>query len=508
MAQRIRIFDTTLRDGEQTPGVSLNADEKVLIARQLEKLGVDAIEAGFAIASKGDFDAISMVSQSVKNMTVASLARAMPKDIDTAYQAICKAQSPRIHTFLATSDIHMQYKLKMTRDQVIERIQEMVAYAKKYLGDIEFSAEDASRSDVGFLILAIETAIKAGATVINIPDTVGYTTPVEFGKLIHTLKEKVTGIEKVEMSVHCHNDLGLGVANTLAALENGATQLECTINGLGERAGNAALEEIIMAMLTRKDYYGEYLHNIDTRQLTRTSSLVSSLTGVAVQPNKAVVGKNAFAHESGIHQHGVMSEKSTYEIMTPESVGLMANDLILGKHSGRHAFEEKVRELGYSLSKEEIDKTFASFKDLADKKKQVLVQDIEALIVNKAHTDGSLFELDSFQINSGNRLISTAAVIIKKNNVMITEAATGDGPVDAALNAVERCIGFSMVLEDYKIRAVTGGKDALGEVNIRVNSNGRSYSGHGISTDIIEASILAYVNAANRVCHAEGKNGC
>lgn len=507
MYGKIKIFDTTLRDGEQTPGVNLNTEEKVMIARQLELLGVDAIEAGFALASKGDFEAVSAVAESVKHATVASLARAVKQDIDIAYQAVMRAKHPRIHTFIATSDIHMKYKLKMTEEQVIERIREMVAYARKYVEDVEFSAEDASRSQIDFLIRALATAIQAGAMVINIPDTVGYSTPVEFGKLIRTVKERTPGMEKVVLSVHCHNDLGLAVANTLAALENGATQLECTINGLGERAGNAALEEIIMGLNTRKDYYGNWSHGIDTRQIIRTSNLVSSLTGVSVQPNKAIVGKNAFAHESGIHQHGVLAEKSTYEIMTPESVGLFTNGMVLGKHSGRHAFEQKVRELGYILSKEELEETFFRFKELADKKKQVLVQDIEALVINKVQTTGLLFELDSFQINSGNRLIATAAVKIKKDNEIVTEAATGDGPVDAAFNAVERCIGFSMILEDYRIQAVTGGKDALGEVNIRVRSKDKNYSGHGISTDIIEASILAYLNAANRVFHAERNNG-
>ncbi|MBN2851889.1 MAG: 2-isopropylmalate synthase [Clostridia bacterium] len=498
MSTKIKIFDTTLRDGEQTPGVSLNIKEKVAIAKQLEILGVDIIEAGFSIASKGDFEAVKAVAESLKSTTVASLARAVKQDIDVAYESVKNAVSPRIHTFIATSDIHMMYKLKMTQHQVLERIKEMVEYSKKYISDIQFSAEDASRSNPLFLYKAYETAIQAGATVLNIPDTVGYSTPEEFGVFVKGIIENVRGIENVDVAVHCHNDLGLAVANTLSAMINGATQLECTINGLGERAGNAALEEIIMSINTRKDLY-DYTHNIDTRQLTKTSNLVSTLSGIIVQPNKAIVGKNAFAHESGIHQHGVLAEKSTYEIMTPESVGLLQNDMVLGKHSGRHAFAEKLKEMGYTLTKEEVDETFVKFKEIADKKKQVLTKDIEALLTDKIYMVEEAFVMDSFQISTGNKLISTATLKLIKDSVEITEAATGDGPVDASFNAIERCVGFTMNLEEYKITAVTGGKDALGEVNIRVEANGSHYIGHGVSTDIIEASIKAYLNAANRV---------
>jgi len=498
MNKRIKIFDTTLRDGEQTPGVSLSIDEKVTIAKQLEILGVDIIEAGFAIASKGDFEAVKAVSSTLKNTVVASLARAIEKDIDIAYEAVKNAVSPRIHTFIATSDIHMKYKLKMSEEQVLERIKQMVEYSKRYVSDVQFSAEDASRSESGFLYKAYETAIKAGATVLNIPDTVGYSTPSEFGDIVKGIITNVKGIEKVDVAVHCHNDLGLAVANTLNALGAGANQLECTINGLGERAGNAALEELIMAINTRKDLY-KYGHGIDTKQITKTSRLVSIMTGVNIQPNKAIVGKNAFAHESGIHQHGVLAEKSTYEIMTPESVGLAQNDMVLGKHSGRHAFSEKLKEMGYSLSKEEINETFIRFKDIADKKKQIQTKDIEALITDKIYTVKQEYSLNSFQINTGNKLISTATLRLNKKDEQITEAATGDGPIDAAFNAIEKCVGFSMVLEEYKISAVTGGKDALGEVNIRVEKDGKHFIGHGVSTDIIEASIKAYINTANRV---------
>jgi len=504
MPARIKIFDTTLRDGEQTPGVNLNIHEKLEIARLLAKMGVDVIEAGFAIASPGDFDAIKAVSENVKGVIVASLCRAVEKDIDRGWEAVRNAESPRIHTFIATSDIHMKYKLKMTEDEVLERAVAMVKYARKYCSDIEFSAEDASRTRIEFLCRITEEVIKAGATVVNIPDTVGYSMPAEFGSIIRTLREKVKNIDKVDISVHCHNDLGLAVANTLAAMENGATQLECTINGLGERAGNAALEEIIMGINTRKDYYGA-IHDIDTTQIYRASKLVSSLTGVVVQPNKAIVGSNAFAHESGIHQHGVLSEKSTYEIMTPESIGLAQNRMVLGKLSGRHAFEERLKEMGYTLSPEEVQIAFEKFKVLADKKKVVLDRDIEALVEEKVYEVPEIFELESFQISSGNKVVATATVSVKRNGSVITEAATGDGPVDAAFNAMERAVGFTLKLEDYSLKAVTEGKDALGEVTTRVSKDDNVFVGRGVSTDIIEASVKAYLNAINRAISELGE---
>ncbi len=498
MSKIIKIFDTTLRDGEQTPGVNLNIQEKLEIARQLEKVGVDVIEAGFAIASPGDFEAVRTVARNIKGVTIASLSRAVEKDIDRAWEAVKDAERPRIHTFIATSDIHMKYKLKMTEEEVLERAVACVRYAKKYCEDIEFSAEDASRSRDEFLYRIFEEVIKAGATVINIPDTVGYAAPAEFGKLIRGIRENVANINKVDISVHCHNDLGLAVANTLAAMENGATQLECTINGLGERAGNAAMEEVIMGINTRKDFYN-ITHKIDTTQIYRTSKLVSSLTGVNVQPNKAIVGANAFAHESGIHQHGVMAEKTTYEIMTPESVGLTQNKMILGKLSGRHAFEERLKELGYTtLTSAEIQSAFGKFKSLADKKKEVTDRDIEALIEVEVSEVAEFFELESFQINSGNKVIATSTVNLIRNGEGITEAATGDGPVDAAFNAMERAAGVSVELEAYNLRAVTEGKDALGEVTVRVSKNGKTFVGRGVSTDVIEASVKAYLNAINR----------
>ncbi len=505
MAKKIKIFDTTLRDGEQTPGASLNIQEKLQIGQQLAKLGVDAIEAGFAISSPGDFEAVRSVAQNVKGPTIASLCRTIEKDIDRAWEAVSVAESPRIHTFIATSDIHMRYKLKMTPDEVYERAVAMVKYAKKMCEDIEFSAEDASRSDPAFLYKILKGVIDAGATVVNIPDTVGYATTEEFGKLIKGITENVSNIHKADISVHCHNDLGIAVSNTLEAMKNGAVQLECTINGLGERAGNASLEEIIMGLTTRKDYYGVE-HNIDTKQIYRTSKLVSNLTGVIIQPNKAIVGDNAFAHESGIHQHGVISEKTTYEIMTPESVGVSGNKMVLGKLSGKHAFEERLVELGYSLSEEKIQKAFVDFKNLADKKKIILDADIEALIGENASVVPEIFEVENYQISSGNQVISTAMVSIKKKGEIITEAATGDGPVDAAFNAIERVIGFNIKLLSYNIKAVTEGKDALGEVFVTTSIKDKTFVGKGISTDIIGASIKAFLSAVNRAYAEFGEN--
>jgi 2-isopropylmalate synthase len=505
MSARIKIFDTTLRDGEQTPGVSLNIQEKLEIARQLAKLGVDIIEAGFAIASPGDFMAVKTIAENVKGVSIASLSRAVEKDIDRAWEALCNAESPRIHTFIATSDIHLKYKLKMTEEQVLERAVAMVKYAKKYCSDVEFSAEDASRTRVEFLYRILEEVIKAGATVVNIPDTVGYSSPEEFGLLIKGIKENVKGIDKTDISVHCHNDLGLAVANSLAAVRNGATQVECTINGLGERAGNASMEEIIMGLYTRKDYYGEMVHNIDTKQIYRTSKLVSNLTGVALPPNKAIVGANAFAHESGIHQHGVLADKSTYEIMTPESIGLSQNKMVLGKLSGRHAFEERLREMGYSLTAEEITTAFEKFKELADKKKTVTDRDIEALVGEKVSEVEEVYKLDSFQINSGNKVIATATVSMFRNGEPVMEAATGDGPVNAAFKAIERTVGFELELQDYSLKGVTEGTDALGEATVRVMKDNKVYVGRGVSTDVIEASVKAYINAINRVVNDHGK---
>ena len=493
----IKIFDTTLRDGEQSPGCSMNLQEKIEVARQLEKLGVDVIEAGFAIASPGDFQSVKTVAETVKNARVASLARALTKDIDRAYEAVKGAVSPRIHTFIATSPIHMEYKLKMKPDDVLAQAVEMVKYAKAYCADVEFSAEDASRSEPEFLYRVFEAVIAAGATCINVPDTVGYSMPEEFGALVKSVKENVRGIEKVDLSVHCHNDLGLAVANSLAAIRAGATQAECTINGIGERAGNAALEEIVMAIATRQDFYG-FTTNIDTKQIYNSSRLISAITGVPVQPNKAIVGKNAFAHEAGIHQHGVLANKKTYEIMTPESIGLPENAIVLGKHSGKHAFCERLKDLGYVVDDQRINESFERFKELADRKKEVSDLDLRALVELEQFEIPVDYEFDSFVINSGNKMTATAVVKLVHDEQTIEEAATGDGPVDAAFNAIERCIGESFTLEDYIVRSVTGGKDAQGEVVVKLSKDDKNVKGRGLSTDIVEASVKAYIDAINR----------
>ncbi|SCY89087.1 2-isopropylmalate synthase [Alkaliphilus peptidifermentans] len=500
MREKIHIFDTTLRDGEQSPGCSLNIQEKLKIAKRLELLRVDVIEAGFAIASPGDFASVKAIAETVKDCRVASLSRVLKKDIDAAWEAIKMAAAPRIHTFIATSDIHMQYKLKMSPDAVLQQAVDGVKYAKGFCNDVEFSAEDASRSNPEFLYRIFEAVIKAGATVINVPDTVGYTMPEEFFKLIKGIKENVSNIDKATISVHCHNDLGMAVANTIAAAKAGATQLECTINGIGERAGNAALEELVMTFHTRRDLYN-YDLNIDTTQIYPTSRLVSKLTGVKVQPNKAIVGNNAFAHESGIHQHGVLANRETYEIMTPESVGLTQNKMVLGKHSGRHAFEDRLKDLGYQLPKVDIDKIFDDFKLLADKKKVVYDGDLEALVQNKNGVQKEVYKLKEFVINSGNLITATATIKLSKDGEEMTCASTGDGPVDAALKAVDNMIDDHFVLEEYSLNAVSEGKDAQGEVIVRISSNktNRLYLGRGLSTDIVESSIKAYLNAINKL---------
>ncbi|SHJ59610.1 2-isopropylmalate synthase [Paramaledivibacter caminithermalis] len=502
MGKNIKIFDTTLRDGEQSPGCSMNLKEKIQMAKQLEYLKVDIIEAGFAIASEGDFTSVKEIAKTIKGCTIASLARALPKDIDYAWEAVKYADRPRIHTFIATSDIHMKYKLKMKPDEVVQRAVNMVRYAKKYCEDIEFSAEDATRSDPIFLANLFDKVIEAGATVINIPDTVGYTTPDEYFKFLTKIKENSSNIHRAEISVHCHNDLGLAVANTLAAARAGATQFECTINGIGERAGNAALEEIVMAINTRKDILSLEC-NIDTTQILRSSKLLSTITGVQVQPNKAIVGANAFAHESGIHQHGVLEEKSTYEIMTPESIGLTANKMVLGKHSGRHAFEERLKSLGYELSEEELSKAFKKFKDLADKKKSVFNRDIEAIVTGDFIEVPQAYELESFVINSGNIITSTATIALKKQGELIKEAMVGDGPVDAAFKSIEKIVGMEIILEDYALHSVTEGKDAQGEAIVKISHNGKMYRGRGLSTDVVEASIKAYLSAVNKMLYEE-----
>lgn len=494
--KQIKIFDTTLRDGEQSPGCSMNFEEKLLLAKQLERLGVDVIEAGFAIASKGDFASVSAIAKTVKNATVASLCRATPKDIETAWEAVKYAAKPRIHTFIATSDIHLEHKLKMNHDQVYERAVEMVGYAKSLCPEVEFSAEDASRSDKDFLCRIFQGVIEAGATILNVPDTVGYTTPEEYYSLIKYIKENVPNIEKAEISVHCHNDLGLAVANSLAAVEAGATQVECTINGIGERAGNAALEELVMAVRTRKDMF-PYTTKVDTTQLFATSSLLSSITGVQVQPNKAIVGKNAFAHESGIHQHGMLANAQTYEIMTPESVGIKKTSLVLGKHSGKHAFKDRLNTLGIDINEEKLDEVFVKFKALADKKKEIYDEDIEALVHEKKLEVPEYYKLEHFSVNFGVGSTPTASLGLDYEGKSLQVEASGDGSVDAAYNAIEKMVGFKAELSDYKLNAVTKGKDAQGEVVVELQVGDQKYRGHGLSTDVVQASILAYLSAVN-----------
>ena len=510
---RIIIFDTTLRDGEQCPGASLNVDEKLTIARQLARLGVDVIEAGFAFASPGDFEAVQKIAQQVgteTGPTICSLARARKEDIQSAAEALKAAAKPRIHTFIATSDIHLQYKLKKSRPEVIAIAEEMVAYAKSFVQDVEFSPEDAGRSDPEFLYQVIERAIVAGATTINIPDTVGYTTPSEFGNLIRGIKENVPNIDQAIISVHGHNDLGLAVANFLEAVKNGARQLECTINGIGERAGNAALEELVMALHVRRQYFNPFLgrpvdseeplSNIDTRQIYKTSRLVSNLTGMLVQPNKAIVGANAFAHESGIHQDGVLKNKLTYEIMDAQSIGLTDNQIVLGKHSGRHAFSSRLKELGFELTENELNKAFVKFKDLADKKKEITDWDLEAIANDEIQQAPELFRVELVQVSCGNHAQPTATVTLRTpDGEELTDAAIGTGPVDAIYKAINRVVNIPNQLIEFSVQSVTAGIDAIGEVTIRLRHGDRVFSGHAANTDIIVASAQAYVNALNRL---------
>lgn len=499
MSRNIKIFDTTLRDGEQTPGVNLNVKEKVMIAKQLEALNVDVIEAGFPFSSKGDFLAVKAISKEIKRSTVAALCRANKKDIDCTWEAIKEAVNPRIHTFIATSNVHMKYKLEMTKEEVLEKAVEMVSYAKKLCKDVEFSAEDAYRSDPEFLCDVFSKVIKVGANVINIPDTVGYALPKDYYKFIKYIMENTEGIENAEVSVHCHDDLGMAVANSLFGIMAGATQIECAINGIGERAGNAALEEIAMAIDIKKNSLGVYT-NLNTKQIYRTSKLVSSLTGINIPPNKSIVGANAFAHESGIHQDGVLKEKSTYEILVPELIGINNNlGIVLGKHSGKHAFNMHLEDMGIELEKEELEKAFNKFKELTDKKKTITSKDIEAIVHFKKYFNET-YKLKSFQINSGNHIVCTAAVEILKGDKLFTEVAVGDGSIDAAFKAVERAIGMNIKLRDYSISSVTDGKDALGEVTVKImDEKGQIFVGKDISEDVMEASINSYINAINKM---------
>ncbi len=494
---KIIFFDTTLRDGEQTPGAHISRANKVEIARQLERLGIDVIEAGFPAASNGDLKAVEAVCAAIKNSTVAALARTLRSDIDAAVTALKDAAKKRIHIFIATSDLHLEHKLGISREEAIERVRDAVSYARNFFDDIEFSAEDASRSDRDYLCRVIEAAIESGATTINIPDTVGYSLPGEFGELISYIKANAKGIDKAVISVHCHDDLGNATANSLEAIKCGALQIEGSINGLGERAGNAALEEIIMNLYTRREYYGTQM-NINTKEITRTSRLVSSLFGITVPPNKAIVGANAFIHESGIHQHGVLKDRRTYEIMSPDTIGLDDGNIVLGKLSGKHAFAKRLAELGYGLDENGINECFRIFKNFADKK-AVSDRDIRAIVNEYLDSLSSIYELDTFQIQSGNRMSAMAMITLSCAGESISEAAIGDGPIDAAFNAIRRLSGADDIkLEEYGIKAVTEGTDALGEAKVKITIQGASYSGRSVSNDIIEASIKAYINALNK----------
>ncbi len=496
---KLIIFDTTLRDGEQAAGASLNIQEKLEIARALEALGVDVIEAGFPMTSPGDFEAVKKIASEIKNCTVCGLARATPKDIDRAYEALKVAANPRIHVFISASEVHMVHQLKKSKAEVLAIARDMVARAKGYLSDIEFSPMDASRSDPEFIYELLEAVIEAGATTLNIPDTVGYAMPGEFGGLIEGIFKNVPNIDKAIISVHCHDDLGLSVANSLEAVRHGARQVECTMNGIGERAGNAALEEVVMAIRTRPDFY-DVTTSINTELIYPTSRLVSQRTGFAVQPNKAVVGGNAFRHQSGIHQDGVIKMARTYEIMDPKTVGVPASSLVLGKLSGRHAFKERLAELGYNLSEADFDRAFAAFKDLADKKKEVADRDIESLVAEEQRTVAEAYHLDRLQVTCGDRGVPTAAVrLIGPGGKILEDAALGTGPVDAVYKAINRLVGVPNRLTEFSITSITAGIDAIGEVFIRIESEGVSYSGRGADTDVIVSSAKAYMNALNRL---------
>ena len=523
----IRIFDTTLRDGEQSPGATMTSAEKLEVARGLARMGVDVIEAGFPAASPDDLEAVRKIAVEVGNdpdgnkvPVICGLARTTHNDIDKAWEAVKPAAYPRIHTFLATSDIHMQYKLKMTREQVVEKVREMVSYARSLCQDVEFSPEDGGRSDPLFLYEVLEVAIKAGATTLNIPDTVGYTMPDEFGALISGIIKNTPGINKCVVSVHCHNDLGLATANTLAGLKAGATQAEVTINGIGERAGNTALEEVVMALQTRKPVFG-LVTGIDSTQIVRMSKLVSNYTGITVQANKAIVGANAFSHEAGIHQDGLLKNQLTYEIMRPESVGASQTKLVLGKHSGRHALSTRLVSLGYSLAEEEIDVIFGRFKMLADKKKMITDADLEALISDELYKPRELYMLDGLQVTCGTMGMPTATIRLRDHeNGVHVHASVGTGPVDATYKAIDAIVGHSNTLQEFVVHAVTEGIDALGEVTLRVhdetmksfdaqaeNDQPRTYGGYGADSDIVVASAKAYLSALNKLLVASGEFG-
>ena len=499
MPDKVLIFDTTLRDGEQSPGASMNQEEKLSIARLLEELKVDIIEAGFPIASKGDFNSVQAIASEIKDCQIAGLARAKHEDIETAWNAVKKAKNPRIHTFIATSPIHMKFKLKLTEEEVLEKIKDSVSFARNLCPNIEWSCEDGGRSSIDFLYKCIELAIESGASTINIPDTVGYTLPFEFGEIIKKVKNNVPNIDKAIISVHCHNDLGLAVANSLNAVENGARQIECTINGLGERAGNAALEEVVMAMRTRHDLM-PYTTNINTKLLSKASKVVSNATGFPVQFNKAIVGKNAFAHESGIHQDGMLKNRNTYEIMTPESVGVKKTSLVMGKHSGRHAFRDKLSDMGYvDVTDDIINTAFGKFKILADKKKHIYDEDIAALVDDSLVTEDNVIKLKSLKVYAGTGEPQKAEMTLEVFGEVKTASETGDGPVDAIFKCIKKLYAHDVKLLLYNVHAVTEGTDAQATVSVRIEEKGKTTVGQAADTDTLVASANAYLNALNKL---------
>ena len=498
MKERVYIFDTTLRDGEQSPGASMNTGEKLRLAVQLEKLGVDVLEAGFPVASEGDLEAVSKIAGKLKKTEVAALARTSKEDIDQAWQAIRHAAKPRIHTFIATSDIHMKYKLKLTHEEVINKAVEAVKYAKSFTDNVEFSAEDGSRSEPDFLCKVFEAAIEAGATTVNLPDTVGYAIPEEFADLVKYVKQHTPNINRAVFSVHCHNDLGLATANTLSAIRAGARQAEVTINGIGERAGNTSLEEVVMALHTRPNFI-PVSTAINTSLIHPTSRLVSMITGIIVQPNKAIVGANAFAHEAGIHQDGVLKNPMTYEIMRPETIGLSANKLVLGKHSGRHALRSHLKEMGYDLSDEELNLVFKKFKELADKKKHVVDEDLEVIVTEGILRTKDIFRLEYMHVTSGTTVLPMASVKLSINGRSVQGAGYGNGPIDSTFNTIAKLTGTTSELLRFSVSALTGGTDAQGEVTVRLRENGLVALGKGADADIITASAKSYINGLNRL---------
>jgi 2-isopropylmalate synthase len=500
MTEKVLIFDTTLRDGEQSPGFSMNLNEKLRVAKQLEKLNIDVIEAGYPFASEGDFEAVREIAKTIRGVQIAALARTDPEDIDRAWEAIKDAAHPRIHTFVSTSDIHLSHQLRKSQEEVLEIAKAAVGRAKSYTSEVEFSTMDSTRSNRDYLCRVIEAAIEAGATTVNIPDTVGYALPLEYGNLIRYIKEHVSNISKVVISAHCHNDLGLAVANSLFAVLNGARQVECAINGIGERAGNASLEEVVMAFRTRRDF----LHldtNIVSEQIYPTSRLLTHITGVAVQPNKAVVGANAFAHESGIHQDGILKKKLTYEIMTPESIGIAQSSLVLGKHSGRHALRERLKELGYGLNEEDLILAFSRFKELADKKKEIFDEDLEAIVGDEILRIPDKYKLIHMNVVSGSVTVPTATIQLEVEGKIVQEAGFGDGPVDAVFKTIDKITDTKSKLLSYSVDSITGGTDAQGKVMVRLEEEDYTVMGQGAHTDIIMASARAYINALNRLAY-------